>query len=62
LIGRSRVVRNAVDVELGGISGWAVDDSQGGQKAQGGRSYEYFLEKLHLFSAQSKLNLSEINR
>ena len=40
LIGRSRVVRNAVDVELGGIS-------TGGQKAQGGWSHQHLLEKLH---------------
>ena len=40
LVGGSRVVRNAVDVELGGIGA-------GGQKAQGGRSHQHLLEKLH---------------
>ena len=40
VVGRSRVVRNAVDVELGGIGA-------GGQKAQGGRSHQQLLEKFH---------------
>ena len=41
LISGSRVIRNAVDVQLGGIDA-------GGQKAKGGRSHQQLLEKLHL--------------
>merc|ERR1711991_969763 len=40
LISGSRVIRNAVDVQLGGISA-------SGQKAKGGRSHQQLLEKLH---------------
>merc|ERR1712100_346899 len=41
LISGSRVIRNAVDVQLGSISA-------GGQKAKGGGSHQQLLEKLHL--------------
>ncbi|GIR24740.1 MAG: hypothetical protein CM15mP39_05510 [Synechococcus sp.] len=40
---QSRVIRNAVDVQLGGVS-------TTGQKAKGSRSHQQLLEKLHLGS------------
>jgi hypothetical protein len=45
LVGRSRIVRNAIDVELSGIGARS-------QKAQGGRSHQQLLEKFHLFLTQ----------
>jgi hypothetical protein len=48
LIGRSRVVRNAVDVELGGIGA-------GGQKAQGGRSSQNLVKYIHMLQAFREL-------
>ena len=45
--GSSRVIRNAVDVQLGGMGCWAVDNSQRGQKAKSSRSHQQLLDKLH---------------